>query len=72
VPAPATHNTPELSEDQIEQILQAMGDSFGKQLRSPVVHSPSEERLGYENVTSPSLDGVPLEGWLIRAAGSSR
>lgn len=35
--------------------------------RAPVLRRPSEAGLPYENVTFPSMDGVPLEGWLIPA-----
>jgi hypothetical protein len=54
-----------LTADQIDRILNQMADSFGQQLRSPIWHSPSEASLGYEDVTFPSLDGVPLEGCFI-------
>ena len=66
------HAAPALTEDQIDHILQAMADSFGQQLRSPIMHSPSEQGLEYEDVTFPALDGVPLEGWFIPAAGSEK
>ena len=33
------------AEEQIDRILQAMADSFGQQLRSPVPHWPSEQDL---------------------------
>jgi hypothetical protein len=36
------------------------------------LHSPSEQNLDYEDVTFPSRDGVPLEGWFIPAARSDR
>jgi pimeloyl-ACP methyl ester carboxylesterase len=49
-----------------------MADSFGQQLRSPILHSPAEENLDYEDITFPSADGVPLEGWFIPAAGSNK
>ncbi|MGA7924924.1 MAG: hypothetical protein WCA20_02890 [Candidatus Sulfotelmatobacter sp.] len=58
--------------EQIDRILNQMADSFGQQLRSPIWHSPSEASLYYEDVTFPSLDGVPLEGWFIPAPGSNR
>jgi hypothetical protein len=66
------HAAPALTEEQIDHILQAMADSFGRQLRSPILHSPSEQGLEYEDVTFPALDGVPLEGWFIPAAGSDK
>src|SRR5580693_5166606 len=63
------HAAPALTGDQIDRILGAMADSFGRQLRSPVLHWPSEQDLDYQDITFPALDGVPLEGWFIPAAG---
>jgi hypothetical protein len=60
------------TEEQISHLLQSMADSFGQQLRSPVLHWPSEQDLDYQDVTFPALDGVPLEGWFIPAAGSGK
>ncbi|MBL7259582.1 alpha/beta hydrolase [Actinoplanes sp. LDG1-01] len=40
--------------------------------RSPILHTPAEAGLAYEDVTFPSADGVPLEGWFIPAPGSRR
>jgi uncharacterized protein len=64
------HLAPALTEEQIGRIVQVLADSFGQQLRSPILHWPSEHGLEYEDVTFPALDGVPLEGWFIPAAGS--
>jgi hypothetical protein len=62
------HPAPALTGDQIDRILAAMAGSFGQQLRSPVLHWPSEQDLDYQDITFPALDGVPLEGWFIPAA----
>jgi len=70
-PATLAH-APALTDDQIDRILDATADSFARQLRSPIMHSPSEENLVYEEVTFPALDGVPLEGWFIPADGSEK
>jgi len=59
-------------EEQIDQILDATADSFVRQLRSPILHTPSEQGLEYEEVTVPALDGVALEGWFIPADGSGK
>ena len=64
------HAAPAPAEEQIDRILQAMADSFGRQLRSPILHWPSEQGLDYQDITFPAADGVPLEGWFIPAAGS--
>jgi uncharacterized protein len=63
---------PALTGEQIDRIVQAMADSFGQQLRSPILHWPSEQGLDYQDVTFPALDGVPLEGWFIPASGSDK
>ena len=68
----ATPHVAALTNDEVERILDGMADSFRQQLRSPILHDPSEEKLDYEDVTFPSLDGVPLEGWFIPAAGSNK
>jgi hypothetical protein len=72
VPNQAISRAAGLTTDQVDRILNQMADSFGQQLRSPIWHSPSEESLDYEDVTFPSSDGVPLEGWFIPAVGSNK
>jgi uncharacterized protein len=66
------HQAPDLTAEQIDHILETMAEAFAQQLRSPIMHSPSEQGLDYEDVTFPALDGVPLEGWFIPAAGSDK
>ncbi len=66
------HAAPALTEDQIGRLLQGTADSFAQQLRAPILHSPAEHGLDYQDVTFPALDGVPLEGWFIPAAGSDK
>ena len=61
-----------MAEQKISAVLSRIADGFAQQLRSPVLHSPSEQDLAYEDVSFPSLDGVPLEGWFIPASGSRR
>jgi uncharacterized protein len=61
-----------LSEAQAEQILERFAEGFSFQRRSPILHTPTEYGLEYENVTFPSHDGVPLEGWYIPAPGSDK
>ena len=66
------HAAPAPAEEQIDRLLQGMTDSFARQLRAPILHSPAEHGLDYQDVTFPALDGVPLEGWFIPAAGSDK
>lgn len=67
-----TNAAPRLSEEQINDALQRFANKFDQPQRSPVLHSPSEQNLDYEDITFPAHDGVPLEGWFIPAAGSNR
>jgi hypothetical protein len=59
-----------LAEPRISAVLSRIADGFAQQLRSPVLHSPSQQNLAYEDVSFPSRDGVPLEGWFIPAHGA--
>ena len=61
-----------LNEDQIDDFVHELANGFGRQLRSPLMHGPSEANLDYENVSFPSADGTPIEGWFIPAAGSDK
>jgi pimeloyl-ACP methyl ester carboxylesterase len=66
------HPPPAPTGAQIDRILQATADSFAQQLRSPILHWPSEQGLEYEDVTFQATDGVPLEGWFIPAPESDK
>lgn len=67
-----SHEAPVLTEEQIDGVLQQFADGFGRQLRSPVYHWPEEAGLDYEEVSFPSRDGTPLDGWFIPAPGSDK
>lgn len=61
-----------MSEEQITQVLTGIADGFRNQLRSPILSTPADENLEFEDVTFPSQDGVPLEAWFIPKEGSDR
>ena len=67
-----THNAPMMTEKEIDNFLQQAADGFAQQLRSPILHTPSEAGLDYQEVSFPSLDGTPLEGWFIPADRSDK
>ncbi|MCO1655233.1 alpha/beta hydrolase [Pseudonocardia humida] len=69
---PAPPSGARLSDDEIDGLLQGIADGFRSQLRAPVLHTPDEVGLDFEDVTFPSADGVPLEGWFIPAPGADR
>ncbi|GID27650.1 alpha/beta hydrolase family protein [Paractinoplanes brasiliensis] len=61
------------SVDGMNNLVQQMADGFGAlHERSPILHTPDEAGLDYENVTFPATDGVPLEGWFIPSPGARR
>jgi alpha/beta superfamily hydrolase len=50
-----------------EAALDRLARAFVNPLRSPILHTPAEDNLEFEEVTFPSGDGVPLEGWFLPA-----
>jgi pimeloyl-ACP methyl ester carboxylesterase len=60
------------AQEQADEALRRFADGFSWLRRAPVLHSPSEHGLDYEDVTFPARDGVPLEGWFIPAPGSGK
>lgn len=61
-----------LSEEEIDLALQRLANSYGQQVRSPILHLPSEQGLAYEDISFQASDGIALEGWFIPAAGSNK
>ncbi|HJY03298.1 MAG TPA: hypothetical protein VJ351_21040, partial [Streptosporangiaceae bacterium] len=62
----------ESPQEQADGALRRFADGFSWLRRAPVLHSPAEHGLDYEDVTFPARDGVPLEGWFIPAPGSGK
>jgi hypothetical protein len=61
-----------VSEVQISAMLTEMARQVAYPSRSPVLRTPSDVGLDYEDVTFPSADGVPLEAWYIPRPGSDK
>ncbi|WP_033338088.1 alpha/beta hydrolase [Catenuloplanes japonicus] len=60
-----------MTPEEINTFLAAVADGF-RSMRSPILHTPAEAGLDFEDVTFPSRDGVPLEGWFIPAPGATK
>jgi len=58
--------------EQSDEALERFADGFAVLPRSPVLYSPSDYGLEYEDVSFPARDGVPLDGWFIPAPGSGK
>jgi hypothetical protein len=71
---PNLENKVDSSQSQMDETLHRFVEGFSSPRRSPVLHSPSEQGLDYEDVSFLAREGVPLEGWLIfcREAGFRR
>src|SRR5580700_2454713 len=60
------------SQVKIDETLQRFADGFSYLRRSPILHTPAEDGLEFEDVSFPAHDGVPLEAWYIAATGSNK
>lgn len=47
--------------------IRALAEGTVKPQRSPILKTPADYSLDYEDLFFPSLDGVPLEAWFIPA-----
>lgn len=56
-----------MTEAQIEQLIKNLANTFGYPIRSPILRRPEEYGLEYEEVSFPSMDGIPLEAWFLPA-----
>lgn len=61
-----------LSPSEVSEYLDKLARSFVEWPRAPILHTPEEVGLAYENIFFPSEDGVPLEGWYIPRVGSKK
>jgi hypothetical protein len=48
-----------MTEAQIEQLIKNLANTFGYPIRSPILRRPEEYGLEYEEVSFPSMDGIP-------------
>ncbi len=58
--------------EEIEALVQALAQGVSYPQRSPIVRTPADYDLQFEEVTFPSLDGVSLEAWFIPCEGSAK
>ncbi|SIF23576.1 Uncharacterised protein [Mycobacteroides abscessus subsp. abscessus] len=58
--------------DEVDQLIKQLAETFGRPIRSPILHWPDEYGLEYESVSFPSEDGVPLDAWFIPCKGSNK
>lgn len=61
-----------MNRDDIPQPIADMIQGFGMPHRSPILRTPSEANLQYDDVFFPSEDGTPLEAWYMPCNGSDK
>ena len=59
-------------EGDVAQQLDKVADNFAHPLRAPILRTPADLDLTFEDVTFPSADGVPIEAWFIPQPASTR
>ncbi len=52
--------------------LDALASGYVHTVRSPLLRTPADSGLDFDDVSFPSEDGTPLEAWFIPCAGSDR
>jgi uncharacterized protein len=57
---------------ELASTLAAFADGLAHGSRSPVLRTPADVGLEFEDVTYPSADGTALEAWFVPCTGSNR
>ena len=60
------------ADQQLATAINAFAEGLAYVKRSPVLRTPADEGLEYQDVSYPSSDGVPLEAWYIPHEGSDK
>lgn len=58
--------------DALEETLDSIARVLAHSSRSPLLRTPADAGLEFEEISYPSTDGTPLEAWYIPAAGSDK
>lgn len=67
-----TGRRPGMTDAEVTAIIHGIAEGFTRQVRSPILKTPKDAGLAFEDVTFPSEDGVPLEAWFIPRDGSDK
>lgn len=54
-----------MRKEQIDQFISGTVDLFTRSARTPILRTPADYGMAYEDVYFPAQDGVTLEGWFI-------
>jgi hypothetical protein len=67
-----TNTDTQMTHEQIDAVVDQIARQVAFPMRSPVLRTPADVGLEFEDVTFPSSDGVPLEAWFIPRDGSDK
>ncbi len=56
-----------MTEDEVKQTIAQLAEFAVKPRPAPILRTPKDYGMEYEDVFFPSMDGVPLEAWYIPA-----
>ena len=56
-----------MTDAELKQTIDGMSNLLGTPIRSPLMYTPEEYGLAYEEVFFPAMDGLRLEGWFFPA-----
>jgi uncharacterized protein (DUF1330 family)/alpha/beta superfamily hydrolase len=54
-----------MNKQEIDSFINATVDLMTRSIRTPILRTPDEYGMAYEDVQFPAQDGVTLEGWFI-------
>ena len=58
--------------DALEETIDSIARGLAYPSRSPLLRTPADAGLEFEEISYPSTDGTPLEAWCIPGAGSDK
>ena len=54
-----------MGQEETDKYINATVDLFTRSARTPILRTPDQYGMKYEDVFFPAMDGVTLEGWFI-------
>lgn len=65
-------NTMNATDSKSEEFINGLADLMAHSTRTPILRTPDEYGMEYEEIFFPAIDGVTIEGWFIPAKGSDK
>ncbi|WP_281638015.1 DUF1330 domain-containing protein [Flavobacterium marginilacus] len=54
------------------EFIDGIAELMAHSIRTPILHTPDQYGMTYEDIFFPAIDGVTLEGWFIPAKNSNK